>query len=769
VTPPAASDPATDRRTVGDILLARGYISEAQLEHAVASQQASGKPLGQVLVEAGAITRLELASALAEQWSDTATWFGPPESVPARSGKSRAKHEDALAVEGREAGYAQQLQEAVVELARRVASFEPVLTDLKLRFESGETDGGHHVLDRVEVVQEGVGVVSRRLDELTDGIERALTSIDETSKDLAGEIDELSARVDATPGTAALEELRATIEALAGRPAGDPSVAPALEALTARVDELAAAVASREAVDARAAAVEDLASRVDELQQSIAARAESAALDELRGSVGGLQQSVDELTARPQADPGLATRLEELTSRIEALAGTDALEAVQAAIDEIAGRPTADPELDGRLNELANRVDEAFAAVESRASADGLEGLREQLAVLGDRHGSFAAVDDLAALRAVVDELAAQPREAPELLDQLAELARRIEALAAEGGSGSVLELDTLRGQVEELLARPAVTEADPELDRRLDHLVSRLDALHARVEEVAAHGESAADAAALEGLRLIVSEVAERPTVDPELATTVETIAARVEELAVVDVVASRLDEMTERIRHIEEADGSGEATARLGDLRATLETQVADVARQASSAVETWAADRSSLEARLEELAREISDAKLAMLAPAPAPAAEAPPAPKSKKAVAAAADEPMGVEGELERLRMAVERINMHLGERERAISDLMRSRAQEVKLEELVARIAELEQGGHTSAAKGASESTPAAGGGELHVELRTLAQRLEDAEKAAKTDREKVLTQLERMASSIDWRFRRLEGGEESAA
>src|SRR5581483_12287808 len=37
VTPPAAPDSATDRRTVGDILLARGYITQAQLDHAIAS------------------------------------------------------------------------------------------------------------------------------------------------------------------------------------------------------------------------------------------------------------------------------------------------------------------------------------------------------------------------------------------------------------------------------------------------------------------------------------------------------------------------------------------------------------------------------------------------------------------------------------------------------------------------------------------------------------------------------------------------------------
>ncbi|TML69211.1 MAG: hypothetical protein E6G14_07690 [Actinobacteria bacterium] len=113
------------------------------------------------------------------------------------------------------------------------------------------------------------------------------------------------------------------------------------------------------------------------------------------------------------------------------------------------------------------------------------------------------------------------------------------------------------------------------------------------------------------------------------------------------------------------------------------------------------------------------------------------------------------------------MAVERINMHLGERERAIAELMRSRSSEIKLEELATRLAELEQGGDavTKIAKGDVLHTDA----DLHTELRELAQRLEEAEKSAKGDRDKVLTQLERMASSIDWRFRRLESGEDAAA
>jgi len=111
------------------------------------------------------------------------------------------------------------------------------------------------------------------------------------------------------------------------------------------------------------------------------------------------------------------------------------------------------------------------------------------------------------------------------------------------------------------------------------------------------------------------------------------------------------------------------------------------------------------------------------------------------------------------------MAVERINMHLGERERAISELIRSRGN-VKVEDLAARITELEQtkgSAPKAAAKGAA--APASGdSADIHAELRSLAQRIEESEKI----RDKVLTQLERMASSIDWRFRRLESGEDAA-
>ena len=208
MTPPTAPDAATDRQTVGDILLARGYISEEQLEHAIGSQQQSGKPLGQVLVEAGAITRLELASALAEQWSDTATWLGPPQGSKGGQTKKRtAAGSRRRSRRGTRGGLRATAPGCSRRAARRVASFEPALTDLKLRVETAEVGGPEKLLDRIEVVQDAVTALARRLDELTNGVERAFTP---------------SSRVRRTPRRSSTHSRAGSRSLPSGRPSRDP-------------------------------------------------------------------------------------------------------------------------------------------------------------------------------------------------------------------------------------------------------------------------------------------------------------------------------------------------------------------------------------------------------------------------------------------------------------------------------------------------------------------------------------------------------------------
>src|SRR3954453_11478547 len=54
---------------LGDLLVAKQGVSPGQVAEALLQQSASGKPLGRLLVEIGALDERELAHALAEQMS----------------------------------------------------------------------------------------------------------------------------------------------------------------------------------------------------------------------------------------------------------------------------------------------------------------------------------------------------------------------------------------------------------------------------------------------------------------------------------------------------------------------------------------------------------------------------------------------------------------------------------------------------------------------------------------------------------------------------
>ena len=61
---PASQNRGTPRTKIGELLVARSLVSQSQLAEALLQQNASGKRLGTLLVELGAIDDLELANAL---------------------------------------------------------------------------------------------------------------------------------------------------------------------------------------------------------------------------------------------------------------------------------------------------------------------------------------------------------------------------------------------------------------------------------------------------------------------------------------------------------------------------------------------------------------------------------------------------------------------------------------------------------------------------------------------------------------------------------
>jgi hypothetical protein len=71
------------RRPIGQILVEKNEISEAELAAALAEQERTGLRLGQILIETGRISWLALARAIAEQVLDIESPAGPAAETPA--------------------------------------------------------------------------------------------------------------------------------------------------------------------------------------------------------------------------------------------------------------------------------------------------------------------------------------------------------------------------------------------------------------------------------------------------------------------------------------------------------------------------------------------------------------------------------------------------------------------------------------------------------------------------------------------------------------
>jgi hypothetical protein len=90
------------RDRLGEMLVARGHVTEGQLAEAHALQRRRGIPLGQLLVEMGVLTRLQLAGLLTEQWARPALAAQPaPATTPeAPVPEERVEREARPRVEG---------------------------------------------------------------------------------------------------------------------------------------------------------------------------------------------------------------------------------------------------------------------------------------------------------------------------------------------------------------------------------------------------------------------------------------------------------------------------------------------------------------------------------------------------------------------------------------------------------------------------------------------------------------------------------------------
>lgn len=585
------------------------------------------------------------------------------------------------------------------------------------------------------------------------------------------------------------EAVRATPPAPVA-PATDPGLERRVEqrvgALADRVDFLAGTVA---AAAGKQAAKDGELARLEQRREQMLTGTDEA----LRAMRADLQA----LGRRLEVDPILQDRVDGLVDTVQALG--DRIGTLSGIVGETAGRRSGREveiaSLDGRLDQVGLRVDDVARELRRQidalvaAAADGsvpatngsapptaTAGLEAQVEAFGaqlerlevvvaDASGATEQVglelrEEIAALAAVV------AREHADLLEATGEwevrrsaLEARMDELAAfatftaERGAGEMgRALHTLAERLERLehdrravasdatFAESAWAQERVALEARLDAIAAAItverpqapeveqlvDELAGRLARMEGERETVADLAAL--AETWTAELAAlEARVDEGLSTLEEHGAAELggEPVGVVGAgLAQNLDELTHRIEQIER------------DRDAVRD----ELARTAAS----WAAERASLQERVSELA--------ARIVTGPMPVA-------SDGSDGTSAGSPQ----ELDRLRIGVEGLRMRLAYHEKTVSDLAGSRGVVQRLDDLSARLDQLTA--IVAAGPAPVSSGPAGAPPRIQlpaVETAGLMSRLEDAERHRSQSRDKMLEQMEKIASRMDWRLQRLE-------
>jgi chromosome segregation ATPase len=597
---------------------------------------------------------------------------------------------------------------------------------------------------------------------------------------LAGWLHELDAQLRALAVSSdekTLKELRAALEAWSKRdPKFEAKLTERVDVLSDRLATLSSAVNT--AAAAHAGADGELASLRRELEQETA-KLEAALQKRLQGSqaesdkLEELRRSIAELSAdRPgkRADKTLAdlrARIDYVAERVDTLATTVAttaaglagregdLVALRRSLDDAnaqlaalaklprdAGRAEV-TELRAQLETLGNDVHATEELLASRLrSLD--EGLKERVGAVeaalreipeAPEAPSRTELEELLApVQAQVETLAGRLQESDTLADEHLERERsRVSEVERRLGEADrrLTELDETRTQldasvreIQTVLATPpesSVVDLDEQLEpitTRLDTLAGRLDTLDEGNEATAAEVARASGAAAeelawlREHVDALVQAVAETPT-----KTDLE------EPLTAVSV---RLDE---------------------------LERERTDLAAELARVADEAAAERKTLEARLDQLTEREApvppsqDEELKGLLVAFADRIEAIELERTaeKEAARTGEDEAAAVRASLIALESRLSSAE-ELMAAENAHDDLAS------RFDTLAARLESLE--------KTVNEPRPAAtlapGDGRVRIELRALELRLEHAEAAAREHQEAVLGQLERLAARLGW-------------
>ena len=613
------------RRPLGEIFVELGFVSSDQLDAALEAQRETGARIGEILVEQGSLTRLDLASALAEQWSalqklrPPAPVAGPqpwqngvPVAPPAEQGWSA---DDRAVVAG--------LEERL-RAVERAAGATPWQEDLRL-VTSDLRAAVSAVEERIEA--SGRGPANAELVVALEAVSARIEALESTSVSteldlLRQGLEEVSARPVDVGG---LAELRAQVERLEARPDRTDDVAhlaTEITTLAARLDEIADVAELTDRLDIIAGQADvaqtgitglsrrvddlaDLESRIDEVAVRLPGE---DVIDELKRALAELAtQSANDDQANQRAEvASLVARLDQLAARVEDVAAASVPD-VTPRIDELAGRieevagaiPVAEThDLATRLESLEEGGRAGSAALERLATEFGELGTRtqEQLDALASREPDRSPVDEL---RARVDDLAAVERE-PDTAPLDGIRARLDELAAGLHGKPDLEPVDELRARVDDLaavVAQEPDTASFDEIRARLDELAARVEraelvgALEARVDELEHRLAAATPAEELrkEMRRVAESTVVERESLAQALYARVEEITATIPREDELREIRSRLDELAARPTE-DHALGArvAEVAARLAGLGA-VEGTIADL-RESLDGLDAW-----------------------------------------------------------------------------------------------------------------------------------------------------------------------------------
>jgi chromosome segregation ATPase len=370
----AAPFPSEGRRPLGEVLLERGIVSREQLATALEQQRSTGQPLGEIIVGFGFAPGPIVAQALATQHGGLIkTEYGfatgwstddarAPVAVPAPIDPSfeLAKRDRTIA-ELRD--WAQQAQAAIASRDEAIARLQAEVTELRATPEPAVDDAAHQeALEALELElkarREEADAVREQLEAESTrhaSIQAELAARDEALAALRAELAAATAQPTTTP--AELEEHAAEIERLRTALAELHEASAGREAeLTARDEALAALQTELAAASAQPTALlEEHAAEIARLQAELADAAalretELATRDE---ALAALQTELAAASAQPTTP---RAEVEEHAAQISRL--ESALATLQTTAEhELAGAHRTGAELERRLENARSRAD----------------------------------------------------------------------------------------------------------------------------------------------------------------------------------------------------------------------------------------------------------------------------------------------------------------------------------------------------------------------------------------------------------------------------